>query len=270
MLGDFLYIIKYYFQEMVKRNSGKRNRKGAKWAGIILLVAAWIVLGARLAYKSDANEKKQAVSAFSSAITNECEASVTAYGRYNPGSVSDGTKVIILTEIADKIGINRYEIQDYYDEKGAAVKSLSQSSSNGDVVVKFLDKEQDQCYIYVDIILKNSVDCVYTYEEIVRDIYEDMGIDTCVNVNLTGEIAGRLYGDNCRAYTESLMEKAGAKQVYAKEYDGIYTAYGYNKKMDEWVNIGGKKVNVNVTVNYNEQTGKSVIHLATPIMQQDF
>ena len=40
--------------------------------------------------------------------------------------------------------------------------------------------------------------------------------------------------------------------------------------MDEWVNIGGKKVNVNVTVNYNEQTGKSVIHLATPIMQQDF
>ena len=66
------------------------------------------------------------------------------------------------------------------------------------------------------------------------------------------------------------MEKAGAKQVYAKEYDGIYTAYGYNKKMDEWVNIGGKKVNVNVTVNYNEQTGKSVIHLATPIMQQDF
>ena len=97
-----------------------------------------------------------------------------------------------------------------------------------------------------------------------------MGINTCVNVNLTGEIAGRLYGDNCRAYTESLMEKAGAKQVYAKEYDGIYTAYGYNKKMDEWVNIGGKKVNVNVTVNYNEQTGKSVIHLATPIMQQDF
>ena len=52
MLGDFLYIIKYYFQELVKHNSGKRNRKGAKWAGIILLVAAWIVLGARLAYKS--------------------------------------------------------------------------------------------------------------------------------------------------------------------------------------------------------------------------
>ena len=137
-------------------------------------------------------------------------------------------------------------------------------------MVKFLDKEQDQCYIYVDIILKNGVDCVYTYEEIVRDIYEDMGIDTCVNVNLTGEIDGRLYSENCRVYTESLMEKAGAKQVYAKEYDGIYTAYGYNKKMDEWVNIGGKKVNVNVTVNYNEQTGKSVIHLATPIMQQDF
>ena len=103
MLGDFLYIIKYYFQELVKHNSVKRNRKGAKWTGIMLLIASWIVLGARLAYKSDVNEKKQAVSAFSSAITNECEASVTAYGRYNPGSVSDGTKVIILTEIADKI-----------------------------------------------------------------------------------------------------------------------------------------------------------------------
>ena len=73
MLGDFLYIIKYYFQELVKHNSVKRNRKGAKWTGIILLVASWIVLGARLAYKSDVNEKKQAVSAFSSAITNECE-----------------------------------------------------------------------------------------------------------------------------------------------------------------------------------------------------
>ena len=58
MLGDFLYIIKYYFQELVKHNSVKRNRKGAKWTGIILLVASWIVLGARLAYKSDVNEKK--------------------------------------------------------------------------------------------------------------------------------------------------------------------------------------------------------------------
>ena len=74
----------------------------------------------------------------------------------------------------------------------------------------------------------------------------------------------------CSEYASLVMEKAGAKPVTDAWLDNAYTAYGYDKSRKEYVNIGSRHVNVNITISYDEDRDESVIHLATPIMLADF
>lgn len=236
---------------------------------LICLIGVWVIMTAfNLQHKKE--EQSSVVSAFSDAVSDECVGSVSAYGRYRFGNVSDGTKKIILQDIAKKIGINRYDYSDYTDEAGAEVKTLSQIGNNGDVVIKFIDKGDEQCYLYSQINLKDNVECIFTYEEILKEIYTSLDIQTNVNVNLKGTIAGYMENETARKYAILLMERSGAEFITDAKLDDAYTAYGYNKNEKNSVNIGGKNVNVNITVSYDESEGTTVIHLATPIMMQDF
>lgn len=237
---------------------------------LIILLVIWAVMTAfNLRIRKD-NDKNYVVSAFSDAITDECQGSVSAYGRYPLGHISDGTKMIILSDIAKKIGINRYEWSDYYDEEGAIVKILCQSGNNGEVIVKFIEKDEEQSYIYTQINLLSGVESIFTYEKIIKDAYDALDVNTNVNVNLKGCIPGYMDREVCSEYASLVMEKAGAKPVTDAWLDNAYTAYGYDKSRKEYVNIGSRHVNVNITISYDEDRDESVIHLATPIMLADF
>ena len=178
--------------------------------------------------------------------------------------------MIILSDIAKKIGINRYEWSDYYDEEGAIVKILCQSGDNGEVIVKFIEKDEEESYIYTQINLLSGVESIFTYEKIIKEAYDALDVNTNVNVNLKGCIPGYMDREVCSEYASLVMEKAGAKPVTDAWLDNAYTAYGYDKSRKEYVNIGSRHVNVNITISYDEDRDESVIHLATPIMLADF
>lgn len=251
---------------MRKNISKKRNQKRYLMAAVML----WMILTARImtSFRTDADTR--VVSAFSYAVTDECEGVVTAYGRYPYGRVSEQTQRIILGSMADKIGINRYTTDYYTDTTGAKVTCLSQSSVNGDVCVRFVEKGEDECYIYTDILLYSGIDAVFTYEKIVRELYDGMEIAADVNVNLKGELYGQLSDENEEIYAKALLERAGAEYVTAVRLDDSYSVYGYDKSRDEYVNVGKSHVNVNVTISHDEDKSKTMVRLATPIVRQDF
>lgn len=60
---------------------------------------------------------------------------------------------LILENIAEK-SINHYMISDLVDEEYNSVKTLSQTSVNGDVILKFITHDEDKQYIYIGITLK--------------------------------------------------------------------------------------------------------------------
>lgn len=237
---------------------------------LIILLVIWAVMTAFNLRIRKGYNKNYVVSAFSDAITDDCQGSVSAYGRYSPGHISDGTKMIILSDIAKKIGINRYECSDYTDEEGAMVKALCQSGNNGEVIIKFIEKDEEQSYIYTQINLSSGVDTIFTYEKIIKEAYDALDINTNVNVNLKGCIPGYMSSEVCSEYAGLVMEKAGAKPVTEAWLDNSYTAYGYDKNRKNYVNIGSRHVNVNITISYDEENDESVVHLATPIMLADF
>lgn len=220
------------------------------------------------------NRQEDVVNAFSHVIYNDLRASISANGYYGNMELSETGKYIILEDIAKRIGINRYDIQS--DDEGCT--SLKQNSVNGAVELKLITMSSQAAlqsvelrqYLCINIILNNTIKSADAYRQIVKDILKDYGINTNVNVNLSGVVAGKLEMDEMRRLKESLLEETKGREVIEKCTDDIYTVYGYDKDIEDYISIGKEKVNVNITMSYDEINECTRINLSTPINNQDY
>ncbi len=218
---------------------------------------------------------KRIVSAFEGTFDDmsfkKVQGSVSVYGRYCDVALTDMAKRIILEQIAEKIGINKYSIADTTEDENS-VKTLSQTSKNGDVICKLVTvngKDVSQ-YIYIGITLNNTIESIFTYEKIVNEILKDLNIEAQVTVNLKGVIDGELSMEQRDIITNTLMEKTGAYVVAEKKSEDMYTVYGYDSSIKKYILSVKDKINVNISMNYNEKTNETNVYYSTPINSEDY
>jgi hypothetical protein len=291
MIRDYLYYIKFRIQDRLslkkeeKINQSRRKKLSNKKrytfqkTAIILAAILWLITAANVLWGkgSGVSGQDRIISAFSSTTYADMTASITSYGKYGNVELTDTAKKIILEKIAEQIGINRYHITDSTDDNNS-VKTLSQSSSNGDVICKFVtmsnaaEGQNVSCaqYIYIGITLKNSIDSAFTYEKIVKNVMKDMEIDTSVTVNLKGQLTGKLDNNIKDMITDQILSKIDAKIVSQNKTDDLYTIYAYDNDIKDYIVVGSNKVNVNLAMSYDELKNITYVYFSTPINNQDY
>ncbi len=287
MLEDYLYYMSLKisdWQENLNRQKEKRKQQNRKphyifqKAAICIAVTLWLVTAINVLYNSRAQEPssgEKIISAFSSSTYLRMTSSVSAYGKYGSINLTDNAKQMILEKIAQQIGISHYEITDYEDEN-SAVKTLSQNSVNGDVICRFITQKPESegagsnQYIYIDVMLKNSIEATFTYEEIVREIVNELEMAANVNVNLMGEISGDLDMHVRDSIANQILEQIGAKVIAENRDDELYTIYAYDSGIEEYLTVGRERVNVNISMAYDEERDVTEVYFATPINNQDY
>lgn len=276
MLKDIVVYICLSTKEWIAK---KRKRGGFmhafQKAAVLLALILWIITAANVVASSwKRMGKEQIISAFNSETYTDIRASVATMGKYGDFNITDNAKKLILEDIAEDIGINRYTIEDTVEE-GNKVKTLSQSSDNGDVVCKFItvgEVPEAKCeqYIYIGINLNNSAEAAFSYEEIVKNINEKLGINSTVTVNLVGEMEGELSSGVKDMIVDGMLRNINAKIVVQNRDNELYTVYAYDDNIKEYVKLGRDKVNVNLSIAYDEERNVTTVYLSTPINNQDY
>ena len=155
---------------------------------------------------------------------------------------------------------------------------LEQNSPNGNVLLKMVtvnenaDTEivaQNQ-YLCMNIQLKNSIASTDTYRKLMKQIVGDYHLDTIVTVDLSGKTAGRMSESSMKDFRDSIMREIGGVVRTEKMTEDLYTVYGYDKDIDTAISIGKEKVNINITMSYDENKDQTLIHLSTPINNRDY
>lgn len=266
-------------REENKRIHNKRNIKKEAFRARVIITTALVLWGMAAinlcvsTWKTYTN-KEDVVNAFTDVIYSELTADISANGYYGNMELSETAKYIILEEIADRIGINRYNIVS--DEDGSTI--LSQTSVNGNVVLKLITVCQtvagqsvgEKQYLCMDIKLNQTIGAADTYRNILEEVIKDYGMDTNVNVNLSGSVSGRMNLLDMQGMKETLMGEIGGSVKAEKNTEDIYTVYGYDKDIEHYITMGKEKVNVNITMAYDEIHDRTMISLATPINNQDY
>ena len=197
MFRDCWDYICYKIQDTILKNGQKQNRKKQeninrtthRKAGFLLQKTAvviagilWLIAAARVFWNMpQTGVQENVLSAFGSASYKEVCADISAYGKYGSMELTDTAKEIILEKAAEKIGINRYTIEQT-SRDNVETMQLSQNGENGSVLCRFITIHQENVeyeqYLYIGVTLKNTVDASFTYEKLIRQIMEEMQIDT--------------------------------------------------------------------------------------------
>ena len=125
-------------------------------------------------------------------------------------------------------------------------------------------------YVYVNITVYNNIDCAGSYRELVEGMFDAMGIQGNVNMNLVGSLEGALNNIEKNELADGLLDRLGAKVVTENRDSDIFTIYAYSKGAGSYITIGGNKINMNIAIGYDEEQDRTKVYLASPINSLDY
>ena len=227
--------------------------KRAMYAVIVL----WAVLTAVYMTNMGRARKVSISTAFTDSAGGEewCELDtyIEGYGKFGVCYLTQEEKERLVENIASALGItSSYGLATVCeDEVNTTV--LSKESVNGSVTIKAITQEPQAQYVYVNITVYNNIDCAVSYRELVEGMFDAMGIQGNVNMNLVGSLEGALNSTEKNELADGLLDRLGAKVVTENRDNDIFTIYAYSKGAGSYITIGGNKINMNIAIGYDEE-----------------
>ena len=113
-------------------------------------------------------------------------------------------------------------------------------------------------------------ECAECYRDIIKESFEDYGVDTCVTVSMKGSAIGDMSDKDRDNLADRMLKMLDAKTVTSGKVQDSYMVYAYTKDVKDSISLGKKKINVNITMNYDEIRNMTDITLSTPVYSGDF
>ena len=181
----------------------------------------------------------------------------------------DITDVRLVTDSPGNIEVMPRADRLVYDSEKESGIYLTQQSVNGSADIS-IKKSSTGEYFITDIELYKGFESTSDYEKLMKQVLEEYGIDTHVTVSMKGSIAGDMSQYDKSEVSGRMLKMLGAKTVTTGQIQDSYVVYAYAKSVKDSVSIGKNKINVNITMNYDETRGVTDIQLSTPIYNEDF
>ena len=223
----------------------------------------------------------------------ELDTYIEGYGKFGVCYLTQEEKEKLVKNIASALGItSSYGLATVYEEE-VNTTVLSKNSVNGSVTIKAITQEQhgtdntatedEQAYdsttesglaanqyVYVNITVNNDMDCASSYRELVEGVFDAMGIQGNVNMNLVGSLEGALNNIEKNELADGLLDRLDAKVVAENRDSDIFTIYAYSKGAGSYITIGGSKINMNIAIGYDEEQNRTKVYLASPVNSLDY
>ena len=96
-------------------------------------------------------------------------------------------------------------------------------------------------------------------------VCEEYGIDCVVNVCLKGAVDGRIDITDRKNLCNELLKQLKAKEIQSRKTMDMFVVYAYDRSEKDYVMLGKKKINVNISMEYDEAEDKTIVYMASPV-----
>lgn len=150
------------------------------------------------------------------------------------------------------------------DTSNTSIESISVDYSNNNVT------ETTQ-YIYVTITIYKDINSILHYKNIVEKAYQEMGLrDTNTSLTFEGEYNQMLSLEEKNQITNAILMTLQGKVVRDNRSDQMYTVYAYTPMVEDYISVENKRVNVNIAFSYDETEKKTMLYMASPVINTDY
>ena len=200
----------------------------------------------------------------------ELDTYIEGYGKFGVCYLTQEEKEKLVKNIASALGItSSYGLATVCEDE-VNITVLSKESVDGSVTIKAITQEPQVQYVYVNITVYNNIDCAVSYRELVEGMFDAMGIQGNVNMNLVGSLEGALNSTEKNELADGLLDRLDAKVVAENRDSDIFTIYAYSKGAGSYITIGGSKINMNIAIGYDEEQNRTKVYLASPVNSLDY
>ena len=228
--------------------------------GIIVLAAVlWLITVVRILSKDivrevSAGSSTDMVSVFCHSVYTDVTSEITAYGVLTESYLSEDAKKMLLCDMAEDIGLNAYRLE----------KTEDNTEVYGVVSLKII-YSQEKYYLIINMQLDKGIESTMAYRGIIQDICDRYGVDCSVNAALSGAVDGNIGIEERNALCEKLLTQLRAKEVQSRKTMDMFVVYAYDRYESSYVMLGKNKVNVNISMEYDENNDMTVVHMAVPV-----
>lgn len=245
---------------------------------ISIVVMLWAITIAMIYFYNKQDKTQETlVSAINNISLNDMKATLEGFGYYCDVYMSEEAKAEFVRNIGYELGLNYCDISNDRDGE-IATTTLTKDGKNARTEIKLITREQkltenvveSHQYLLVNIDLGRNVDAAISYQKTLKKIYEDKGIKADVTVNFCGNMDGKADLAIKNMIADQLLDHTQAKIVAENRGNDLYTIYAYTSKVDDYLELGNKKINLNISSYYDEQQQKTFFNVATPIINMDY
>ena len=133
------------------------------------------------------------------------------------------------------------------------------------MIIRFANKED--LYRIAKLYVHNHKT---TYRDLLQDVFDNQDIKGTVSINFRGIIDGNLNYSEKNEIANTLLEKLDATVVSENRGSDIFTIYAYSDRIEDSVISAGKRININISEEYNEVENITTIYFSTPFNNLDY
>lgn len=223
-------------------------------------------------------EEEAIVTAFAENDFLNTVSTIKASGLYKNTYLTETEREALLLEIAHHLGITNSLVYDSITEDGVTTSTLVRTSEHAKTVFSLITTETETSssevlqkhLIRTEIEFDNSLESAFYYRDLLKNAFEQVGVNPDISIYLKGEINGSLSMTQKNVITDNIIQSSGGEIVTESRTGNLFTVYAYTDKIDDYVLTGSMKTNLNVAISYDEINDITEVRMATPFINSDY
>jgi len=265
---------KYDIRGITKRIFSSKRTQFTLYIAMILWLAVITQIVVNYVFRKDF----QITEAFVKTDMEEMKSSLEIISEYNGEFLSETDKKDMIHKIADSIGLNIDKDITILKEGAHSEYIFAKQARLAETEIKIISMEQEvdeyarmKHYIIVRMSILQSIQSIEKYKDIIVDTIDELGtLNKQITMRFDGNYDGNRSNDEKKQIAEFLIDQLHGEIALDYAEGDHYTVYAYTGLIDEYILSLGSKVNIQVAITYNEQTDKTVVTLATPILNDSW
>ena len=243
-----------------------------------IVIVLWVIVGVQFIVSRLYHNEKVIIEAFKENEFSNMESTIEVYGKYENEYLTANKAEEFVEEIAKEIGIAKpYDLKSER-KTGSTTTNLVKNGKNALTEIQFTTIEETTSknvldveeYLFIRLRLYDSLESVLAYKDILTQIMENEYITPQITVNLKGAYAKELTLDEKSQITDDILDKIQGKVIIDHRSEDLFSVYAYSELIPKYEVADKKKININITFNYDEENNITYLYLASPILSEDF
>ncbi|GMB01337.1 YwmB family TATA-box binding protein [Pelosinus sp. IPA-1] len=206
------------------------------------------------------------------------EYSINAWVKLPDEKMNDNQLQEMVEKIMEQLGVNAEDYQLTQQQRGThrtvqaeAIRPKWHTFVAAQVVPKQGDSSQMETYLVVNMeSIVNENTSIQQLQRKISDSIKKNGVSPKINTCLIGWLDGKLVdGEQQRVLEKAFMAIDGVI-IDKLKVENFLSYTGFSSIAGEWLQVGDKKVNINIATRYSQYDNRTYVIIGSPIITKEY